>query len=156
MSTPDLTSGATVTDRPKRGRKAGSRARERAQLPPEAFVIEEIPEERRGENRRVRVERDDQQQKIDAKVFQVWQSWVAAGMPRKWDDMPVVSWVIPTKFAEDALFYLHKAANFHGKKLVTGNIQPVKDKPGSTRIPFCVITRTKKEAQQAAADNSAS
>jgi hypothetical protein len=148
MSTPPLatppTSQSEQPVKSGRGRKPGSKARERQQLPADAFVMEEIPEEERGQYRRIRVERSEQQQKIDAKVLDTWRKWNEAGQPAKWDDMPIQFWLVPNRYAEDALFYLDKAAKFHGKKLVLGHVDKAKDKPGNTRIPFCVVNRPRK------------
>lgn len=141
---PDLTSLPEATPAPRtgRGRKPGSKVKERAELPPDAFVIEAVPVEDRGTVRRKRVERKEQQRAIDAKVLDVWKEWRDSGRPTDWLLMPVKFWRIEKKFAEDAKFFLGKAATMHGKKLVLGEDQKV---PGSSppviRIPFCVIDR---------------
>lgn len=143
-----------ATDAPEkkstRGRKPGSVAKVRAELPPEAFVMEEVKEDERGTVRRIRVERTPQQIAIDKRVLAVYREWVADGRPTKWTDMPVKNWPLDAKYVEDALFFLGKAATLHGVKLVIGNvsnIDPITTKPypdGKTRIPFCVIARAKK------------
>jgi hypothetical protein len=129
-----------------RGRKPGSKARVRATLPPEAFVMETVEADDRGKLRRVRVERDAQQIAIDTKVLSCYKEWVAAGKPDKWTDAPITSWPIEKKYADDALFFLHKAADFHGKKLVVGKVSAKDEtgKPytdGKVRIPFYVRDR---------------
>ncbi len=155
----DLGKLPAPTDAPKstRGRKAGSVAKIRAELPPDAFSIETVPEDERGTVRRIRVERTKQQIAIDGKVLQVYKLWVAAGKPAKWTEMPVQSWPLESKYVEDALFFLQKAATLHGKKLVVGNVsnkqangRPYPD--GKTRIPFCVIDRVKTSVKSAPDD----
>ena len=151
---PDTTPAGKST----RGRKAGSKAKVRAELPPDAFAIEEVPEDERGTVRRIRVERSKQQIAIDGKVLEVYRKWVAAGKPAKWTEMPVQMWPLDARYVEDALFFLGKGATLHGKKLIVGNVsnkqqngRPYPD--GKTRIPFCVIDHKKKAPASVPSDN---
>jgi hypothetical protein len=140
--------GATVTSiASKRGRKPGTVAKVRAELPAEEFVIEKIPEDDRGKHRRQRLERSKQQTAVDNRILAVYKLYKDSGSPKNWTDMPVQGWVLSKQFEDDALFMLRKAANYHGKKLVVGKIQyGLPD--GKIRIPFCVIDRPKKAAKE--------
>lgn len=152
MAQSDLSTLPPATSRPaqeapagKRGRRPGSKAKVRAELPADAFMISAVPVEERGTVRRKRVERSKQQLAIDSKVLDVWREWVATGRQTDWLKMPVKYWTIEKRFAEDAQFYLDKGARLHGKKLVIGDILPAEDAPGKVRIPFCVIDRVERD-----------
>lgn len=156
MSTPPAVPGATATVRPneaeirgKRGRKPGTQAKVRQEIPAEQFKFENIAPESRGYLRRQRLERSKQQQAADVAVMVVYREWVQEGEPNDWNKMPVKGWVINKNLAEDALFMLAKAVGLHSKKLVTGKVQekPLPNlplEPGNVRIPFCVINRRTK------------
>lgn len=104
------------TEKGKRGRKAGSTAKVRQTLPPDAFVMEDVQEDERGAVRRQRGERTTQQIAVDAKVLAVYREWVAAGKPTKWVNMPVKKWAIEARYLDDAQFMLGKAASLHGDR----------------------------------------
>lgn len=134
-----------------RGRKPGTQAKVRQELPKDQFIIADVPEDERGNVKRARVERTAQQRAIDAKVLEVWRNWRDAGRPTIWNEMPVKEWPLDTRYEDDALFYLHKAATLHHKKLVVGDI---KRRDGKSRIPFCVVDR-KQKSDSRVPDNSA-
>lgn len=149
MTTPaDLSTLPPATPAPRagRGRKPGSKAKQRAQLPPEAFIIEDVPELERGPARRKRIERDAQQLSIDARVLAVYQEWLSMGKPTDWLKMPVKYWRIEKRYAEDAQFFLSKATQLIGKKLIIGDVKAIpKSSPPVVRIPFCVVDRPEKD-----------
>lgn len=129
----------------KRGRKPGSVAKVRAELPPDAFRIESVAKDDRGVVRRKRVERSPQQKAIDAKAMEVYKEWIAAGSPTDWLKMPIKGWIIEKRLVDDALFFLGKGATLHGKKLRVGDILPAEGEPGKVRIPFCVTDRNERD-----------
>jgi hypothetical protein len=172
MSTPTVPGATTVGVRPanapglpaatvtpiasKRGRKPGSVAKERKQIPLEEFVMEQVAPETAGYLRRQRIERSREQEAVDRKVMAVKQAWQDAGEPdpHNWPLLAKLnllpSWLISKDLEEDALFMLSKGATLHGLKLIVGKIQykslpDLPLPPGKVRIPFIVVSRKIKD-----------
>ena len=112
----------TVTTRSGRGRRMGTQSKERQEIPADEFDITELSEESRSDFKRVREERKDQQKSIDNLVKTYYNKWVTAGRPTNWHDMPVCTWTVSRRYYEDAEFYLNKAAQFLGRRLIHGNV----------------------------------
>lgn len=111
------------------------------EIPKDEFIMEDVAPEDRGNLRRQRIERSAQQKAVDAKVIEVWREWRNSGSQKEWTRMPIKTWLISERFAEQAHTMLYKATQLHGKKLVTGKDTPAKDQPGKVRIPYCVVDR---------------
>lgn len=144
----NLPPSVEIPDKPKstKGRKPGSKAKPRQQIPADQFKISAVPEEERGTVRRSRVKRDAQQKAIDDKVLEVWRDWNNAGRPMNWLEMPVKTWEIASRYEDDALFFLGKGATRHGKRLIIGDIER---NNGISYIPFCVTDRGRKRKDSA-------
>lgn len=138
----------------KRGRKPGQMPKARPDLPANVFDISEVAEEQRVEHKRRREERSDQQKALDKLVADMYQKWIAAGRPTNWADMPIHEWTLPTTYADDAEFFLRKAASLHGRKLVFGHkVEFEKDGKKYTTLPFAVIARQQRTPRGARSDS---
>ena|SRR5271166_2893051 len=138
--------GGVATVKPGRGRPKGAPPKVHPVIPGDEFIMEDIPQESRGNLRRQRLERKPQQIAVDNRIMEVYKEWVSLGSPTKWGQMPIKGWVISRNLEEEADLLLRKGAGLHDLKLVTGKTQ-VKPLPGlplpegKVRIPFCVVAR---------------
>lgn len=139
----------------KRGRKPGVQPKERAPLPANAFRVRMLTtEESRANVKRKRIERSDDQKKVDKLVFDNWKQWIESGMPMNWVDMPVIEWPVPKAHYEDAMFMMTKACTLYGRKPIYGDIhEEVYEGEVCIVIPFCIITRPPKRQQRIAESN---
>lgn len=138
----------------RRGRPPGSEVKPLPDIPLDQFVIQEVPEDERGNTRRQRVERSRQQRSVDDKIMERYKAWRNAGKPTEWTEMPVVSWKLDSQYAGTAQKMLQKGALLHRKRLVIGNItEHTREGRKVTSIPFCVTDR-KTRVTGAPADNA--
>ncbi len=128
-----------------RGRKPGTPAKERPAIPSDMFVIEEVAEENRGQFKRRREERTEDQVRVDNTVMDVFKKWQAAGGPRAWGRCPVFVWALPKDLVETAEFLLGKAAMLHGVKIFYGQKGIIKD--NKYQLSFTVVSRKIKEIE---------
>lgn len=107
-----------------RGRKPGTVAKERADIPAEEMQLIQLPEKEKADLRRKREERKPQQKAVDEVIWDVFKKnedrGFETGTIADWADLFVYDWAISKTHAETALFLINKACTLYHRKPVWG------------------------------------
>jgi len=124
MTTPPVTAprSDSATNKPAnapapvstgRGRKPGTVAKERADIPAEEMQLIQLPEKAKADLRRKREERKPQQLAVDQVIWDIFQENVSTGYDvatiADWADLFVYDWAVSKTHAESAIFMINKA-----------------------------------------------
>jgi hypothetical protein len=107
-----------------RGRKPGTVAKERADIPAEEMQLIQLPEKAKADLRRKRDERKPQQRAVDQVIWDIFQENVNTGFDNAtiadWADLFVYDWAVTKTHAETALFMIKKATDLYHRKPIWG------------------------------------
>lgn len=169
MTATETTSPANASDKGKRGRKPGQEIKKRPDLSADSLGgMQYVAADQRFKHRRRREDLTPQEESLVKVAMENYQSWVDAGSPANWNDMPIIAWPVTPSDADNAEFKLRKAVGVIGRKLALGQKEPQyvtnengdfvldengkKIATGMVLIPFCVIARPPKKAVSASAE----
>lgn len=121
---PPVTKDVATAKPSGRGRKPGTIAKERADIPAEEMQLIQLPEKVKADLRRKREPRKEQQKSVDQVVWDIFQENVSTGFDTgtiaDWADLYVYDWPVTKTHAESALFLINKACTLYHRKPIWG------------------------------------
>lgn len=107
-----------------RGRKPGTVAKERADIPAEEMQLVQLPEKAKADLRRKREPRTVQQKAVDQVIWDIFQENVDSGFDNgtiaDWADLFVYDWAVSKTHHETAMFMINKAVTLYHRKAIYG------------------------------------